>query len=90
MKGDERRIDRLDHLGRRQAGDKEDRVALHLGDVHSTLHAAHHRVEELMEDRPAVVDLGLGDELRIAGDVSQDERAFLQPGELSFAAHGVA
>jgi hypothetical protein len=74
-------LGRRDDLLGRQAADEEDRVALNLADVHPPLQRAHHRVEELVEDRPAVVDLGLGDELRVAGDVGEDERAFLQAGK---------
>jgi len=74
---DERALDRRDHLRRRQPADEEDRVALDLGHVHASRQAAHHGVEQLVQDRPAVVDLGLGDELRVAGDVGEHQRAFL-------------
>ena len=82
VKGDESALEGLDDVGRGEARDEEDRVALDLGDVHAALDAAHDGVEELVEDGPAVVDLGLLDESRVAGDVGEDEGAFLEAGEL--------
>src|SRR4029077_21093861 len=81
VKRDECAFDRRDDIRCRQPADEENGVALHLGYLHPPRQAAHHRVEELVQDRPAVVDLGLRDELRVAGDVGQHQCAFLQAGE---------
>jgi hypothetical protein len=90
VKRHEGAFERPDDVGRGKSADEQDRVALNLGDVHAALQAAHHRVEQFVEDRPAVLDLGLGDELRIARDVGQHQCAFLQARELRVRAHGVA
>ena len=78
MKIDKSSLQGRDHIRRREAADEQDGVALDLRNVHPSLDAADHRVQQLVQDRPAVVDLGLRDELRVTGDIGQHERAFLQ------------
>src|SRR5438105_6777760 len=92
VKGYESALESLDHLRCRKPAYEEDGIALDLRDVEAALDAAHHGVEQLVEDRPAVIDLGLGHEGRVSRDVGEHKRAFLESSEggslLGPARHG--